>query len=119
MATIAEIPPADYVEPSVMIDRADADPRHAENQKGPREVGVGRRPVRRDSMPACSMLMPRRFGGFEHGMDTFAEAAFEIARGCGSVGWVHPSAAYQYFWRCTAKAQEEIWADDPNGRASA
>ncbi len=67
------------------------------------------------------MLKPARFGGYEHGMDNFAEAAMEIARGCGSVGWIGSICGmYQYLLGLyPLEAQEEIWADDPDGCTSA
>ena len=33
------------------------------------------------------MVQPRRFGGYEFSLRTFAEAVVEIARGCPSTGW--------------------------------
>jgi 3-hydroxy-9,10-secoandrosta-1,3,5(10)-triene-9,17-dione monooxygenase len=33
------------------------------------------------------ILQPRRFGGYEFGLDTFARVMSEIARGCPSSGW--------------------------------
>jgi len=67
------------------------------------------------------MLMPRRYGGYEHGMDTFAEVAYEIARGCGSVGWVHSICSmYQYLLAMFPKeAQDDLWLKDENACASA
>ena len=67
------------------------------------------------------MLKPVRFGGYEHGMDDFAEAAIELARGCGSVGWIGSICGmYQYLLGLyPLEAQEEIWADDPDGCTSA
>ncbi len=34
------------------------------------------------------ILQPRRFGGYEFGMPTFARVMMEISRGCASSGWV-------------------------------
>ena len=34
------------------------------------------------------ILQPKRWGGYEYGFDSFVDIAFEIARGCGSTGWV-------------------------------
>lgn len=124
MATVTEVLPGDYVEPSVMIERARAlIPVIRENQ----EKTEKDRRVSDDLFDRIldaglfRMLMPKRFGGFEHGMDAFAEAAYEIARGCGSVGWVHSICSmYQYLLAMyPLEAQEEIWSDDPDGRTSA
>jgi 3-hydroxy-9,10-secoandrosta-1,3,5(10)-triene-9,17-dione monooxygenase len=34
------------------------------------------------------ILQPRRFGGYEFDMPTFARVMIEVSRGCGSSGWV-------------------------------
>ena len=34
------------------------------------------------------ILQPRRFGGYEFGMPTFARVMMEVSRGCPSSGWV-------------------------------
>lgn len=44
----------------------------------------------RDAFEAAGfyrILQPRRFGGYEFGLDTFTRAMSEIARGCPSSGW--------------------------------
>ncbi len=60
------------------------------------------------------ILLPRRYGGFEHGLDTFARVGFEIARGCGSVGWVNSvTAMYHVFLGMyPEQAQDEVWGED-------
>ena len=35
------------------------------------------------------MLQPRRFGGYEFGLDTFLRITAELSRGCPSSGWVY------------------------------
>ena len=62
------------------------------------------------------LLMPARFGGFEHGLDTYVDVAFEIARGCGSTGWVYSvTAKYHLFLGMFEKeAQDDVWGGDPN-----
>ena len=67
------------------------------------------------------ILLPARYGGFEHGLDTFADVAFEIARGCGSTGWVC-SVANSYplvICKFSAEAQDEVWRDNPRAMAAA
>jgi alkylation response protein AidB-like acyl-CoA dehydrogenase len=61
------------------------------------------------------ILLPRRYGGFEYGLDTFAEVGFEIARGCGSVGWVNSvTAMYHVFLGMyPERAQDDVWEEDP------
>ena len=57
------------------------------------------------------VLMPKRFGGFEHGLNTYVDLAFEIARGCGSTGWVHAiTSTYQMLVAMyPLAAQDEVW----------
>lgn len=35
------------------------------------------------------VLQPRRFGGYEFGIDTFYEVVMELSRGCPSTGWCY------------------------------
>lgn len=60
------------------------------------------------------LLMPCRYGGFEHGLDTYVDVAFEIARGCGSTGWVHAiTSTYQILVAMyPVEAQDEVWGAD-------
>lgn len=60
------------------------------------------------------VLMPARHGGFEHALDTYLDVAFEIARGCGSTGWVYAiTSAYQFLVGLyPARAQDDVWGDD-------
>jgi 3-hydroxy-9,10-secoandrosta-1,3,5(10)-triene-9,17-dione monooxygenase len=39
------------------------------------------------------ILVPRRFGGYEFGADTFFRVSMELARGCPSTGWMYCLAA--------------------------
>jgi 3-hydroxy-9,10-secoandrosta-1,3,5(10)-triene-9,17-dione monooxygenase len=39
------------------------------------------------------VLQPRRFGGFELGLETFLRIAIELSRGCPSSGWVYALTA--------------------------
>lgn len=67
------------------------------------------------------ILLPKRYGGFEYGLDTFAEVGVEIARGCGSVGWVNTvTAMYHVFMGMyPAEAQDEVWGADPGAVVAA
>ena len=60
------------------------------------------------------ILLPRRYGGFEYGLDTFVDVGFEIARGCGSVGWVNTvTGMYHVFLGIyPGKAQDEVWGEN-------
>lgn len=67
------------------------------------------------------ILLPKRYGGFEYGLDTFAAVGVEIARGCGSVGWVNTvTAMYHVFLGMyPAEAQDEVWGEDPGAVVAA
>ncbi|MEV6983466.1 acyl-CoA dehydrogenase family protein [Sphaerisporangium sp. NPDC051017] len=59
------------------------------------------------------ILVPRRYGGYEFGIDTFVRVAINLTRGCPSAGWMfclgasHALAAATIFDELT---QEEIFA---------
>ncbi len=60
------------------------------------------------------VLMPKRYGGLEYGLNNFVDIAFEIARGCGATGWVYSiTSKYHYFLaKFPAEAQDEVWGDN-------
>ncbi len=60
------------------------------------------------------ILLPRRYGGLEYGLDTFVDVAFEIARGCGSTGWVYSITAkyHMFLGMFSPEAQDDVWRDD-------
>lgn len=61
------------------------------------------------------VLQPRRYGGYEYGLDVFARTAMEIASGCGSTGWVFSTGA-QHQWQLglfAKQAQDDVWQNDP------
>ncbi len=66
-------------------------------------------------------LLPRRYGGFEHGLDTYCDIAFEIARGCGSTGWVHAitSKYHIFLGMFPPEAQDDVWGDNPRAVTAA
>ncbi|NJC11485.1 3-hydroxy-9,10-secoandrosta-1,3,5(10)-triene-9,17-dione monooxygenase [Micromonospora profundi] len=59
------------------------------------------------------ILVPRRYGGYELGIDTFFRVCVTLARGCGSTGWMfglgtsHGQVAASIFGE---RAQEEMFA---------
>ena len=62
------------------------------------------------------LLQPRRFGGAEQDLDVFARAAIELARGCGSAGWVF-SVLSIHQWMLALfpeEAQHDVWGADPD-----
>jgi alkylation response protein AidB-like acyl-CoA dehydrogenase len=64
------------------------------------------------------LFVPRRFGGHQTSTRTFLDVTAEVARGCGSTGWVTAlinicgwlGALYP------EQAQQEIWGADPDAR---
>lgn len=67
------------------------------------------------------LMMPRRHGGFEAGLDTYVDVAFEIARGCGSTGWVFAiTCQYQMLVAMfPAEAQDDVWGQNPRAISAA
>ena len=67
------------------------------------------------------ILLPRRFGGLEYGLDTFMDVAFEVARGCGATGWVHSitSKYHLFLGMFPGEAQDEVWGEDPRAVTAA
>jgi 3-hydroxy-9,10-secoandrosta-1,3,5(10)-triene-9,17-dione monooxygenase len=59
------------------------------------------------------ILVPRRYGGYEYGIETFLRVSMALARGCPSTGWMyclgaaHALAAATFF---EEKAQDELFA---------
>lgn len=59
------------------------------------------------------ILVPRRYGGLEYGIETFLRVSMALARGCPSTGWMyclgaaHALAAATFF---DERAQDELFA---------
>lgn len=67
------------------------------------------------------ILKPARYGGFELGLYEFAKVGMELARGCGSSGWIY-SLLCEHCWFISLfphQAQEEIWGEDSYNVAAA
>jgi alkylation response protein AidB-like acyl-CoA dehydrogenase len=66
------------------------------------------------------VAQPARFGGMEHDLEVVADIAMEIARGCGSSGWLSsfmPLHQHMVGW-FSEQAQEEYFAESPNTLSS-
>lgn len=66
------------------------------------------------------VLQPKRYGGLEHGLDTFVRLGVEVASGCGSTGWVFTTGA-QHQWQIgmyPVQAQEDVWGANPRALAA-
>ncbi|GAA5169422.1 flavin-dependent monooxygenase [Pseudonocardia eucalypti] len=89
-------------------DAEDARRLSEESVKALQEAGVFR------------LLQPKRFGGYEADPVTFYEAIRLIAGACGSTGWV-ASVLGVHPWQLAlfpARAQQDVWGDDPHTRMS-
>jgi 3-hydroxy-9,10-secoandrosta-1,3,5(10)-triene-9,17-dione monooxygenase len=65
-------------------------------------------------------MQPRQWGGLELDAATFFEGMVRIASACGSTGWV-ASVVGIHPWHIAMfdpRAQSDVWAADPNARAS-
>ena len=62
------------------------------------------------------MVQPKRFGGEELDFNLLIRVISELARGCGSTGWVYGlSATSQWILALfPPQAQEEIWGGNPD-----
>lgn len=59
------------------------------------------------------IMQPKRFGGYELGIDTAAEVIRTLAKGCGSTGWV-TNLFVLHNWQVSLfpiEAQEDYWAN--------
>jgi 3-hydroxy-9,10-secoandrosta-1,3,5(10)-triene-9,17-dione monooxygenase len=62
------------------------------------------------------MVQSPRFGGMGHDLEVVGDVAMEIARGCGSTGWMSafwPIHQFQLGW-FSEQAQEEYFANSPD-----
>jgi 3-hydroxy-9,10-secoandrosta-1,3,5(10)-triene-9,17-dione monooxygenase len=64
------------------------------------------------------ILQPRRFGGYEFGLETFTRVMSEIARGCPSSGWTLALTAGHAHTvaRWPAEVQAELFGEDDDFR---
>jgi 3-hydroxy-9,10-secoandrosta-1,3,5(10)-triene-9,17-dione monooxygenase len=91
MATTIERPKADTPTKADMIARAEAllpalRARSADAEKNRRISDETVREFREAGFP--KILQPKRFGGYELGLDTATEVIRTLSSGCGSSGWV-------------------------------
>ncbi|OLF12964.1 acyl-CoA dehydrogenase [Actinophytocola xinjiangensis] len=59
------------------------------------------------------ILVPRRYGGYEFGVDTFVKVAIALTRGCPSTGWMYTLGAAHALAVATVfpeSAQDELFA---------
>jgi len=65
------------------------------------------------------ILQPRRFGGYEFDLPTFAKVAIELSRGCPSTGWsvIFTAGHTHVFAKFPEQAQIEAYGKDGEFRA--
>ena len=65
------------------------------------------------------MLQPRRFGGCEFGLPTFAKVAIELSRGCPSTGWsvIFTAGHTHILAKYPEQAQSEVYGKQGEFRA--
>ncbi len=73
------------------------------------------------STTALRACMPAQFGGHELPFGTHTDVAMEIAKHCGSSGWVAGIIGSHNWWlgKYQLEAQQEVWGDDPDALVAA
>jgi alkylation response protein AidB-like acyl-CoA dehydrogenase len=66
------------------------------------------------------ILQPRRFGGYELDFATLINAVTEVARGCGSTGWVYMIGGIHQWLaaQIPVEVQDEIWGRETDTTVS-
>ena len=62
------------------------------------------------------VVQPRRFGGYELGLEALRRLSFEIGRGCTSTGWCYglSAAASWVLGMFPEEAQQDVWGNAPD-----
>jgi 3-hydroxy-9,10-secoandrosta-1,3,5(10)-triene-9,17-dione monooxygenase len=92
-----------------------------------RVKGVGLRRLPDETMAdlvsttALRACMPARFGGHELPFGTHTDVAMEIAKTCGSTGWVAGIIGSHNWWlgKYQVEAQHDVWDNDPDALVAA
>jgi len=73
------------------------------------------------STTALRACMPARFGGHELAFGTHTDVAMELAKTCGSTGWVAGIIGSHNWWlgKYQIEAQHEVWGDHPDALVAA
>ncbi len=112
-------PPLRSPEPELtvdqMIDRARAMHDEIQAEAADNEQRGGYSPTRHEAFKAAGfyrMLQPRRYGGYEVGLDDFLRVIVEIARADAATGWslcLASSHVFQFASFFGAQAQDELF----------
>lgn len=67
------------------------------------------------------ICQPARYGGYELGWDVRSEVCEVLARGCGAQAWIHHILTdhSQKLGAFDVRAQDDVWAKDPDTRIAA
>ncbi len=70
---------------------------------------------------ALRACMPARFGGHELPFGTHTDVAMELAKTCGSTGWVAGIIGSHNWWlgKFQIESQHEVWDDNPDALVAA
>lgn len=62
------------------------------------------------------VVQPKRFGGYELGLDVLRRLAFELGQGCASTGWCYglSAAASWVLGMFPGEAQQDVWGASPD-----
>lgn len=73
------------------------------------------------STTALRACMPARFGGHELPFGSHTDVAMELARHCGSTGWVAGIIGSHNWWlgKYQPEAQHDVWDNDPDALVAA
>ena len=67
---------------------------------------------------AFKVTVPKRYGGYEANLRTKLEVSREVAKGCGSTGWVTAlmNICALFTGVMNEQAQDDVWGDNPDAR---
>jgi 3-hydroxy-9,10-secoandrosta-1,3,5(10)-triene-9,17-dione monooxygenase len=114
---VVPLPPEPHLTPAEVIARAKAiSPTLVDRQPETEQRTFYAQDTHDEFLKAgfFRLLVPRRYGGYEFGPDTFLRVAIEIARGCPSTGWMYLFGAAHALPVASlfgADAQAELFAD--------
>ena len=108
---------ADTITPEVLIERARDMVPNLRERAGRTEAAARLLPETVEEFTAAGfwrIVQPRRFGGFELGIDVLEEVVVEIGRGCGSSAWCLAILGGHTWWSAlfNEAGQREIFGMD-------
>ncbi len=69
---------------------------------------------------AFKIMVPKRYGGYQTSVRNKLEVSREVAKGCGSTGWVTALMNVCAFFTgmMNEQAQDDVWGDNPDARVA-